>query len=178
MAYQGLAYATSNRGGCHLRANMLGPTVLGLPKLVDRFNGAGQAGLLIELQNVNAVLDSLVSCKFGHMALGEEHYSRLLSSVTGRKYEEAEMLRVGERVWTLERLCNIRRGFGTKDDTLPPRLLHEPAPDGPARGRVVDLAPMLEEYYRFRGWSHDGVPSGRKLAELGLEGEGRQVSAC
>ncbi len=178
MQSQGLAYATSNRGGCHLRANMMGPTVLGLPKLVDRMNGRGQAGLAIEIQNLNAVLDSLVMCKFGHMALAEDHYARLLSTVTGRRFSEGEMLRTGERIWTLERLYNLRRGFTAKDDTLPPRLLEEPAQVGPARGRVVELAPMLEEYYRFRGWTREGIPSERKLAELGLSAEGKEALGC
>lgn len=178
MQAQGLAYATSNRGGCHLRANMMGPTILGLPKLVDRLNGRGQAGLAIEIQNLNAVLDSLVLCKFGHMGLGEDHYARLLSTVTGHIYSEADMLKVGERVWSLERLYNLRRGFTARDDTLPKRLLEEPASVGPAKGRVVDLEPMLEEYYRFRGWTRDGVPTDRKLADLGLAADGREVQRC
>ena len=55
----GLRHA--NRGGCHLRANMLGPEILGVPKMVDRFATLGKAGLLINLQNLNAVLDSLAS---------------------------------------------------------------------------------------------------------------------
>ncbi|MGI5836871.1 MAG: aldehyde ferredoxin oxidoreductase family protein [Chloroflexota bacterium] len=178
MQSQGLAYATSNRGGCHLRANMMGPTILGLPKLVDRLNGRGQAGLAIEIQNLNAVLDSLVLCKFGHMGLGEDHYARLLSTVTGHFYSEADMLKVGERIWNLERLYNLRRGFTARDDTLPRRLLEEPASVGPAKGRVVELAPMLEEYYRFRGWTRDGVPTERKLADLGLVADGAEVRTC
>jgi aldehyde:ferredoxin oxidoreductase len=178
MQAQGLAYATSNRGACHLRANMMGPTLLGLPKLVDRLNGSGQAGLLIELQNLNGALDSLVVCKFGHFALAEEHYSRLVSAATGRRYEEAGLLEVGERIWNLERLMNIARGFGRKDDTLPQRMLRDGAPSGLAKGRVVDLEPMLAEYYRFRGWSEEGVPTGRKLSELGLEAYGKRVLPC
>ena len=178
MQAQGLAYATSNRGACHLRANMMGPTLLGLPKLVDRLNGSGQAGLLIEHQNLNAALDSLVLCKFGHWALAEEHYSRLVSAVTGRRYEEAELLQIGERIWTLERLINLGRGFSKKDDTLPDRMLHDAAPCGPAEGKVLELEPMLAEYYRFRGWSKDGIPTERKLSELGLREYGRQLLPC
>lgn len=87
---QGLAYATANRGGCHLRANMMGPAVLGLPKLVDRLDGRGQAGLLIQLQNLYAVLDSLVACKFDHMGLGEESYARFLAAVTGLQFDRIQ----------------------------------------------------------------------------------------
>ncbi|HEX2987195.1 MAG TPA: aldehyde ferredoxin oxidoreductase C-terminal domain-containing protein, partial [Chloroflexota bacterium] len=120
----------------------------------------------------------LVVCKFGHWALSEEHYARLVSAATGRRYEEAELLQVGERIWNLERLINMARGFGRKDDTLPERVLREGAPSGPAKGRVVDLEPMLAEYYRFRGWSRDGAPSERKLADLGLEAYGKRVQPC
>ena len=83
MKAQGLAYATSNRGGCHLRANMLGPEILGVPKMVDRFATLGKAGLLINLQNLNAVLDSLSVCKFTAFAMKEDYYARQLSAVWG-----------------------------------------------------------------------------------------------
>ena len=76
---------------------------------------------------------------------------------------------VGARVWTLERLYNIREGFTKADDTLPKRLLNEPVPDGPSEGFTVKLDPMLEEYYAFRGWDEDGVPKTEKLKELSLE---------
>lgn len=167
---QGLAYATSNRGGCHLRANMLGPEILGTPKRVDRFAWPGKAGLVIVLQHSHAVLDSLVLCKFTSFALADEHYARLASAVTGVDYRPQDLQKVGERIWNLERLYNWREGFRAVDDTLPPRLVQEPVKQGPGRGQVVELEPMLREYYRFRGWREDGSPGPSKLRELGLEG--------
>jgi len=175
MKAQGLAFATSNRGGCHLRANMLGPEILGVPKMVDRFATLGKAGLLINIQNLNAVLDSLSVCKFTAFAMKEDYYARLLSAVWGEQVEPQELLRVGERIWTLERLFNIAAGFGRADDTLPRRLLEEPVREGPAAGHVVDLPPMLDEYYVSRGWSAEGVPSAAKLARLGLDDDGALV---
>jgi aldehyde:ferredoxin oxidoreductase len=168
MKGQGLAFATSNRGGCHLRANMLNPEILGVPKMIDRFATLGKAGLLINLQNLNAVLDSLVMCKFTSFVMKEDYYARLLSAFWGEMVEPQELLRVGERIWTVERLFNLAAGFERRDDTLPPRLLSEPMPAGPAKGQVVDLPPMLDEYYICRGWDNAGVPSARKLAQLGL----------
>jgi aldehyde:ferredoxin oxidoreductase len=168
MKAQGLAYATSNRGGCHLRANMVGPEILGVPKMVDRFATLGKAGLLINLQNLNAVLDSLSVCKFTSFAMKEDYYARLLSAVWGEPVEPQELLLLGERIWNAERLFNLAAGFTRADDTLPWRLLHEPLPSGPAKGQVVDLPPMLDEYYISRGWDADGRPSGAKLARLGL----------
>jgi len=168
MVGQGLAFATSNRGACHMRANMMGPEILGVPKLVDRFSTDGKAELLIRMQNLNAVLDSLLVCKFAAYALVENQFARLLSAVMGGVVEAAELLEVGERIWNLERLFNLEAGFSRNDDTLPPRLLMEPVAEGPTKGHVVDLAPMIEDYYGLRGWDADGVPTSQTLTRLGL----------
>ncbi|MDP2181661.1 MAG: aldehyde ferredoxin oxidoreductase family protein [Actinomycetota bacterium] len=165
MQGQGLGYATSNRGGCHLRGNMVGFEVLGTPKLVDRDAVGGKAGLLIVAQHLGAVLDSLSLCKFSSFALSEEHYARLLTAVTGIEVGGQDLLRAGERIWNLERAFNLREGITAADDRLPARLLEDPN----AAGEVVDLVPMLAEYYRFRGWDESGVPTSRKLAQLDLE---------
>ena len=170
MKGQGLAYATSNRGGCHLRANMLYPEILGIPKMIDRFATLGKAGLLINMQNLACVLDSLSLCKFTALAMKEDYYARLLSAVSGETVEPQELLRIGERIWTVERLFNLAAGFSAVDDTLPPRLLNEPVAAGPAKGHVVDLAPMLAEYYICRGWNAAGVPSRAKLEALTVAG--------
>ncbi len=167
MQGQGLLYATSNRGGCHMRGNMLGVEVLGIPKLVDRFQVQGKSSFVILHQNLSAAIDSLVLCKFTNLGVAEEYFARTLSAVTGIQYATGDLIKVGERVWNVEKLYNLREGFGRKDDTLPPRLLNEPA-GGPSEGWVVQLEPMLEEYYRSRGWDEDGVPSPRKLEELDL----------
>ena len=168
MQGQGLLYATSNRGGCHMRGNMLGLEVLGLPKLFDRFQVQGKSSFVILHQNSNAAIDSLVLCKFTNMGVAEEYFARVLSAVTGIHYATGDMIKVGERVWNLERLYNLREGFTRNDDILPPRLLNEAPADGPSQGWVVQLEPMLKEYYRGRGWDENGVPKQQKLEELGL----------
>ena len=89
MTGQGLSFATSNRGGCHIRANMLGPEILGVPVLIDRFATHGKAGVLVDLQDLNAALDSLVACKFAAFAVGAEHFARLLSAVSGEAWSRA-----------------------------------------------------------------------------------------
>lgn len=168
MQGQGLLYATSNRGACHMRGNMLGLEVLGLPKLIDRFQVQGKSSYVILHQNVAAAIDSLVLCKFANMAVAEEYFARTLTAVTGVRYVTEDLVRVGERVWNLERLYNLREGFTRAEDTLPPRLLNEPVAEGPSRGWVSKLEPMLQEYYRARGWDEQGVPGPKKLAELEL----------
>jgi aldehyde:ferredoxin oxidoreductase len=136
--------------------------------MIDRFATLGKAGLLINLQNLNAVLDSLSLCKFTAFAMKEDYYARLLSAVTGETVEPQELLRVGERIWTAERLFNLAAGYTRADDSLPRRLTDEPVAAGPAAGEVVDLQPMLDEYYVSRGWDQEGRPSERKLRSLGL----------
>lgn len=166
----GLGFATSNRGACHLRAYMAGPEALGVPKMVNRFSVSGKAGLVITQQNINAAIDSLIMCHFINLAVSEEYFARILSAVTGVDYQTQDLHQIGERIWNLERLYNLRAGLEAPFDTLPPRLLEEPVTDGPARGRTVELKPMLEEYYRYRGWDESGRPLAHKLQELALEG--------
>lgn len=168
---QGLAYATSNRGACHLRGNMVGPEILGIPKMIDRFASAGKSGILVNLQHLSAVFDSVGLCKFAGFAFGEEVVARLLSACRGEPLGAQDLLRAGERTWNLERLWNLAAGFSAADDTLPPRILCEPHAEGPSAGHTVDLPAMLGEYYRARGWDEHGVPSSEKVAALGLEAE-------
>lgn len=169
MGVQGLAFATSNRGACHLRGNMLGPEILGVPKLVDHSGATGTVGLLIFHQHLSAAFDALGVCKFAGFVLSDEHLARMMTAITGMEFVPQRLHLAGERIWNLERLYNLREGFTRKDDTLPKRLLEEPLKQGPAKGRVVNLAPQLEEYYRFRGWNSEGVPGTTKLKQLGLE---------
>lgn len=168
MQGQGLLYATSNRGGCHMRGNMVGPEVLGLPKMIDRFQVQGKSSFVILHQNGSAAIDALVVCKFTNMGVADEYFARVLSAVTGIQYDTGDLHQVGERIWNLERLYNLREGFTAADDTLPPRLLEDAPNAGPSAGWVVKLEPMLEEYYRSRGWDENGVPTQAKLEELGL----------
>jgi aldehyde:ferredoxin oxidoreductase len=79
-----------------------------------------------------------------------------------------EFLRVGERSLNVKRLLNLSCGLTRADDTLPYRFTHEPFPSGASAGHVPDLPNMLDEYYDFRGWGNDGVPTQSKLVELGL----------
>lgn len=173
---QGLCYATTNRGGCHLRGGyMIGPEVLGAPKMLNRFAYTGKAGHAVRLQNLGAAVDSLVVCRFSTFALSELHWARLLSAATGEHFKPEELLKIGDRIYNLERLYNIREGFTRKDDTLPRRLLEEPVKSGPSKGQVVRLKEMLEEFYQFRNWDQNGIPTKEKLQQLGLEVDGEWI---
>jgi aldehyde:ferredoxin oxidoreductase len=165
----GLAYATSNRGGCHLRAYIISPEILGLPQLVDRFATAGKAKWVKHFQDVFATLDSLVVCKFVTFSYWNDVLAAQLSAVTGWDVSVDEFDVIGERIYNAERAFNILAfGDGEEYDTLPKRLLEEPMPEGPAKGHVVELKPMLEEYYQLRGWIK-GRPTRATLEKLGLK---------
>jgi aldehyde:ferredoxin oxidoreductase len=166
---QALAYATSNRGGCHLRGYMVGWEVLGSPKMLPRFNLSGKTDILVKIQNLSRVTDSLVTCKFLEYSVGYDHLARILSAATGIDYTVSSLQKIGERIWNLERLYNIREGIDGAQDTLPARFLEEPLGEGPSSGRVVDLEKMLGDYYQARGWDEEGIPTSGKLEDLGLE---------
>ena len=165
-----LAYATSLRGGCHLRAYMIAPEVLGIPKKMDPLTTEGKAEMCIFLQNYFAFVDSSLVCKFVTFALTPEDFAKAMTSCTGWNWTADDILKTGERIWNLERMIQCRENVGRKDDTLPERCLKEPAPVGPAKGKVVPLEVMLDEYYELRGWDlKTGIPKPDKLRELGLE---------
>ena len=122
-------------------------------------------------QNYAVAVNSLVCCMFTIIGYSVEpsHYARQLSAITGFDFDGPRLLEVGERTWNLQRAFNARQGFTRKEDRLPQRLTAEPAPTGPAKGSVVHLEPMLDEYYRARGWDlRLGWPTAEKLRSLGL----------
>ncbi|MCX8204140.1 MAG: orotidine 5'-phosphate decarboxylase [Candidatus Nezhaarchaeota archaeon] len=169
-----LAYATSNRGGCHLRAYVVMSELFSTPRYIDPSSYEGKAELVKRMQDIYAVIDSLILCKFTSFAFfttlnyEPSMYARLLATATGMYVDDEELLKIGERIFNLERLFNLREGFTRSDDTLPARLLKEPLPDGPSKGQVVELDRLLDEYYALRGWDYLGRPSEKKLASLGL----------
>lgn len=165
----GLNYATSNRGGCHVRGYMTSPEILGIPVKVDPDATEGKAALLKTFQDLTALVDSAGLCLFITFANGLPEISAQMRTATGLNLSDDEYLLAGERIWNLERLFNLRAGFSKQDDTLPPRLLNEPMKGGPHKGKVVQLDVMLPEYYELRGWDEEGIPTPEKLAELSLD---------
>ena len=164
----GLNYATSNRGGCHVRGYMTSPEVLGIPEKVDPDSTEGKAALLKIFQDLTALVDSAGICLFTTFGQGLPEIAEQLRQATGLDLSDEEFLLAGERIWNLERSFNLLAGISSKDDTLPPRLLREPMKGGPHQGNVVRLELMLPEYYALRGWDQAGVPTAEKLQELSL----------
>jgi aldehyde:ferredoxin oxidoreductase len=165
---QALAYATSSHGGDYLTAFMIGPEILGKPLSLDRRSLKGKAGILQVFENLTSVLDSLVLCPFSIFAFNEEICSALLLSAVGMEISPAELLRIGERIWNLERIYNLGAGFVRKDDIIPERFFER---NGENEGDIIsriEFETALQEYYHYRGWDREGVPLSGKLKELGL----------
>jgi aldehyde:ferredoxin oxidoreductase len=159
---RGLAYATSNRGACHMRARTLGA------ELEDPLTSQGKAPLLMAGQDYLAILDSCGVCCLTRGVITIDYFLPVLESATGAGYTRESLLRAGERIWNQERLFNLKAGLTKDDDSLPNRMLKDPMPAGPAKGKVVELEPMLAEYYKVRGWDKNGVITRDKLMDLGL----------
>lgn len=173
MKGQGLTYALSDRGACHVRSNTLRAELLGLPKPIDRYAYAGKADVVRELQLNYAFFDCIIACAFGGFAVTPQDYTEAIAAATGWSVTPDELRTVAERSWNLTRLFNVREGFSRKDDTLPERLFTQASTKGPSRGHVVDrdaFEKMLDEYYRLVGWEKDtGIPTKEKLQSLGIE---------
>jgi aldehyde:ferredoxin oxidoreductase len=164
----GLAYATSNRGACHLRGYTVASEVLGIPEKTDPLVSDGKAGLVKAFQDATAAVDSAGICVFTTFAWTLEDIAPQIDAACAGAWDVDSLVTLGERVWNLERDFNLKAGITAKDDTLPARLLKEAAKTGPATGKVNELDKMLPEYYQLRGWTADGVPTTETRQRLGL----------
>jgi aldehyde:ferredoxin oxidoreductase len=163
-----LAYATSNRGACHLRGYTIASEVFGIPEKTDPLERSGKPALVKAFQDVTSLVDSSGLCLFTTFGWSLEDIQPQIDAACEGDFSFDNLLVIGERVWNLERDFNLRAGLTAKDDTLPDRLLKEGATSGPAKGYTCDLSEMLPEYYELRGWTKDGVPSNETRSRLGL----------
>lgn len=170
-----ISLSTSNRGGCHLKSYLISTEALETPFEINRFSEEGKPGLAILYQDLVATIDSMGVCVFTSFALNPIHYANMISAVTGIKINSIELLKIGERIWNLEKLFNLREGLSRKDDTLPSRLLNEAFESGHSKGVKINLKPLLDIYYAKRGWNNEGFPTEEKLKELDLLKEGKSI---
>ncbi|MEM2320864.1 MAG: aldehyde ferredoxin oxidoreductase C-terminal domain-containing protein [Candidatus Bathyarchaeia archaeon] len=172
----GLQYAVSERGACHLRGLSMLPArgilfpEIGIDKQVDGFSVDGKAHLVKIMQDLCRVVDALGLCKFVYLFGGVPLWmlAKLYTAITGWETTLNDLMKAGERIWILQRIFNVRMGVRRKDDTLPKRFLEEPLSEGVAKGQIVKLEPMLNEYYAKRGLDEEGMPRKDKIVELGL----------
>ncbi|HEY6872505.1 MAG TPA: aldehyde ferredoxin oxidoreductase family protein [Geobacteraceae bacterium] len=164
-----LAYCTSSRGGCHLRAYPISHEILRKPVPTDRFSFSGKARIIKIAEDTNAAVDSLVACKFSFFGATLEEYAELLAATTGVEYTPRSLNEIGERICLTERFYNCANGFSAADDLLPERFYAEPG----SSGEGVEISPVdrarfaeeLAKYYRIRGLTPEGTFAGRDFLD-------------
>ena len=175
VAGMGLAYMTADRGACHQRAFPIAYEVGGEKwegKELDPLTVNGKAALVSSLQNYLAGTDTLVKCDFGGFGISPETYAGLYNAATGRSISADYFDEVGERIWNLTRLFNLREGMDPSKERLPSRFVKEALPDGPSRGHRFteeDMEYMMRDYYSVRGWDPAGTPEEETLKRLKIE---------
>ncbi len=171
----GLAYATSNRGACHIRPypgvhEVFGVpyTELGLEPGVDRFSEDGKAKDMKIWQEFANFINALDICQFVVIfpVVQLSHLVKMLNAATGFNFTSEDALKAGERIHNIQRMYNVRLGW--KRDSLAPRFTQEAMTEGPCAGQTVNIDKMLDEYYVLRGWDSNGIPGQAKLQELEL----------
>lgn len=181
----GLGFAVSARGACHVRAHppetyteehwdsAIRPILNKYQDPTNPLTEEGKADIVKWYEDLHAFKNSMEICIFSlysWMFSMPWMLAKFYNSVVGSHIDEAELMSIGERIVNVERAFNLREGLTRRDDSLPDRMLKEPLPDGPAKGQVINLEPMVSEYYELREWGRDsGLPTRKKLSELGLE---------
>ena len=170
-----LGYATAARGACHLESLSFfldrGVQVpdLGYLEPPDPHDSSDKPPIVVNMQNYMSVFNPLGMCKFLFVGgVGPSVIASWLRGYSGFDMDAAEVLEVGERIFNLKRMYNVRLGISRKDDVAPPRLYAEGRPDGVSAGVLPDLGKMLHEYYKLRGWSTFGVPTADTLDRLAI----------
>ena len=175
----GLGWAVSSRGADHLRAFPIAESLwsekdaeeaFGTKEIANRYAYKGKAKLVKWTEEFSAVTDCLEMCKIVAMPLKLDmsNFAEITSALTGIEFSGMDLLKIGERIINLERIYNLKMGLKSKDDRIPDRYRLEPVPEGNSKGEVLDLDKMLPEYYQLRGWNKKGIPSRKKLDELGF----------
>jgi len=155
-----LAYATSDRGGCHRRARPVETEAIA----ETGWTPEQQAAVVADEQDRRALLWSLIADDFLEEVFRGDSGAEWLRAVGHDPGEK--LIAVGERIWTLVRLFNLREGFGRDDDRLPTALLDD-AGDGSGAGLDPEsFGTLLSHYYEYREWDSEGRPTRALLERL------------
>jgi aldehyde:ferredoxin oxidoreductase len=185
-----LQYATGSIGATHIESTVMSMRIeayinppeanaetdlsqfrdLGFPQVLDRFSSVGKGRLIAKTQDFGSMVNSSLVCVFlANRVPVPSFFAELLNNVTGWGVDFPELMTLGERIFNLRRMFNVRRGISRKDDTLPPRILTHKRGQGGAADNLPNLGLMLNDYYRERGWGEEGIPTIEKLRQLKID---------
>jgi aldehyde:ferredoxin oxidoreductase len=181
----GLLYATSNIGASHMAGDVAYMEVFGVPRKLDPLTVEGKPAYVKYFEDIFALIDAAGLCVFLSLRylfdptfeVRPARLTQMLNHATGAGYTVDSLLEAGERIYNLERMFLVRAGFSRADDTLPPRMLSEPLPEGPAKGHVAQLEGMLDAFYALRGWDENGIPTRERLEALGLHEQANSLES-
>lgn len=151
----GLAYATSDRGACHLRSTFFRAELSGM---VDSKDVKKMVEVFIDFEDRLNLHDAMILCRFYRDLYGWEELARIIRMVTGMEADRSVLSEIASNIQNATRLFNIREGLTARDDTLPERFFREPI--GKDKNVITEgeLEEMKAEYYRMRGWDESGNP--------------------
>ena len=153
----GLAYATSDRGACHLRSTFYKAE---LSKMIPIDQMEGKAKLFLEFEDRFNIHDSFILCRFYRDIYWDWNYLSTIAEVTtGLKLDEDRLRKISSNIQNETRRFNLREGITSEDDTLPKRFFDEPLGKDAKIIRREELQKMLKDYYALRGWNSEGVPN-------------------
>lgn len=166
-----LIYACGSRGGCHKsNGGANGQSRMEIQTGDERFSNQGKAAITKKFGDKKMITDSLIFCTFVHGSIGPEATLEVLNAVTGLDYRADDLNQISGRATNLERMFNVREGLRRSWDTLPDRLLKQTPRSGPNTGQMVDLDPLIDDYYRLCGWDRaTGIPAKETLHRFGLD---------
>jgi aldehyde:ferredoxin oxidoreductase len=150
----GLAYGSSDRGACHLRATFYKPELAGM---IDPDQIEGKASVFTEWEDRLTIFDTLILCRFYRDLYQWEELATIIEGTTGLKLDKTGMRSIAAIVTNGTRRFNIREGLKPEDDHLP-RRFHRDALES---GKIItedEMKTLLGEYYQSRGWNALGVP--------------------
>jgi aldehyde:ferredoxin oxidoreductase len=164
----GITYMTSTIGPSHCRGYTIPFEILGTEGQLDPIEERGKDMLAKAVQDMTSAWDVTGLCLFSTLGIGMQEVISMLMAATGTGFAMMQFLKIGERIFNLQRLFNLKAGLKIEDEKLPERFYKEPLPDGPNAGAVLNLEETMTEYCRLRGWDENRKPYYGKLKGLGL----------
>lgn len=170
------SYATGNKGASHLESlgyfsegGAYPAECMGFTKKTEPHGYENKAEYAAKLQDLMNVFDALGLCKF--IMLGHVTYEIMkdwVNAATGWDLSAEDIKVIGERLFNLKRMYNVKLGISRKDDTLPSRLLIHDRGTGASAGSIPHYSRILHDYYKYREWNNEGIPTETKLKQLDL----------